>query len=175
MDEKQAEYLVAQYADLLLRIGYTWLGDMDDAKDVCQEVLIRLLENPRDFPDPGQERAWVIRLGVNACKNWRRSAWLRRRAPLEEGLALASEDALPEEGGLLSQVMALPPQVPGGHLPALLRGVRGPGDRGSAGAIPRPGEHPSEAGEGKTAAYAGRYGVCVTDLRATGRSWTGCA
>ena len=56
MDEKQAEYLVAQYADLLLRIGYTWLGDMDDAKDVCQEVLIRLLENPRDFPDPGQER-----------------------------------------------------------------------------------------------------------------------
>ena len=96
MDEKQAEYLVAQYADLLLRIGYTWLGDMDDAKDVCQEVLIRLLENPRDFPDPGQERAWVIRLGVNACKNWRRSAWLRRRAPLEEGL--------------LSQVMALPPK-----------------------------------------------------------------
>ena len=29
---------------------------------------------------------------------------------LEEGLALASEDALPEEGGLLSQVMALPPK-----------------------------------------------------------------
>ena len=39
---------------------------------------IRLLENPRDFPDPGQERAWVIRLGVNACKNWRRSAWLQQ-------------------------------------------------------------------------------------------------
>ena len=108
MEEERAEYLVAQYADLLLRIGYTWLGDMDDAKDVCQEVLIRLLENPRDFPDPGQERAWVIRLGVNACKNWRKSARFRHRVPLDEGLALAVENPEPEDGGLLAQVMALP-------------------------------------------------------------------
>lgn len=108
MDEDRAEYLVEQYADLLVRIGYTWLGDPDDAKDICQETLIRLLERPRDFPDRGQERAWVIRLAVNACKNWRRSAWLRRRAPLEAALKLAQEDWEPEEGALLSQVMALP-------------------------------------------------------------------
>ena len=30
-----------RYADAILRIGYTWLGDMDDAKDICQTVLIR--------------------------------------------------------------------------------------------------------------------------------------
>lgn len=107
MDEERAEYLVEQYADLLLRIGYTWLRDLDDAKDICQDVLIRLLEHPRDFPDRGQERAWVIRVAVNACKNWRRSAWLRRRAPLEAALKLAQEDREPEEG-LLPQVMALP-------------------------------------------------------------------
>lgn len=107
MDEERAEYLVEQYADLLLRIGFTWLGDLDDAKDICQTVLIKLLEDPRAFPDRGQERAWVVRLAVNACKNWRKSAWFRRRAPLEEGLHLAVET--PEPGGLLEQVMALPP------------------------------------------------------------------
>ena len=107
MDDERAEYLVGQYADLLLRIGLTWLGDLDDAKDICQTVLIKLLEDPRTFPDRGQERAWVIRLAVNACKNWRKSAWFRRRAPLEEGLDLAVET--PEPGGLLEQVMALPP------------------------------------------------------------------
>ena len=79
MDDARAEYLVGQYADLLLRIGLTWLGDLDDAKDICQTVLIKLLEDPRTFPDRGQERAWVIRLAVNACKNWRKSAWFRRR------------------------------------------------------------------------------------------------
>ena len=106
MDEERAEYLVERYADLLVRIGYTWLGDLDDAKDICQTVLIKLLEDPRQFPDRGQERAWAVRLAINECKNWRRSAWLRHRAPLDQGLALAAEP--PEEGGLLEQVQALP-------------------------------------------------------------------
>lgn len=86
MDGTRAEELVERYADAILRIGYTWLGDMDDAKDICQTVLIKLVEEGRRFPDLGQERAWVVRLSVNACKNWKKSAWFRRRAPLEEGL-----------------------------------------------------------------------------------------
>ena len=42
--DERAEYLVERYADLLLRIGKTWLGDMDDAKDICQTVLIKMLD-----------------------------------------------------------------------------------------------------------------------------------
>ena len=96
MDEERAEYLVAHYADLLLRIGYTWLGNTDDAQDICQTVLIRLLEDPRSFPDSGQERAWVIRLAVNACKNWKRTAWFRHRVPLDDSLQLTVQ--MPEPG-----------------------------------------------------------------------------
>ena len=59
MDGTRAEELVERYADAILRIGYTWLGDMDDAKDICQTVLIKLVEEGRRFPDLGQERAWV--------------------------------------------------------------------------------------------------------------------
>ena len=106
MTEERAEYLVERYADLLLRIGKTWLGDMDDAKDICQTVLIKLLENPREFPEERQERAWVVRMAVNECKNWRRTAWFRHRAPLDEGVQLAAEE--PEEGGLLELVQTLP-------------------------------------------------------------------
>lgn len=108
-DEARAEYLVDTYADLLLRIGRTWLGSLDDAKDICQIVLIKLLEHPRDFPDRGQERAWVVRLAVNECKNWKKTAWFMHRAPLEDGLRLAVENPEPEEGGLLALVDALPP------------------------------------------------------------------
>ena len=106
MTEERAEYLVERYADLLLRIGKTWLGDMDDAKDICQTVLIKLLEDPRAFPEERQERAWVVRVAVNECKNWRRTAWFRHRAPLDEGVQLAAEE--PEEGGLLELVQTLP-------------------------------------------------------------------
>jgi len=108
MNEERAEVLVARYADLLLRVGKTWLGDLDDAKDICQTVLIKLLEDPRDFPDEAQERAWVIRVAVNECKNWKKSAWFRRRVPLDEGLELAVEDPEPEDGSLLAQVQSLP-------------------------------------------------------------------
>ena len=108
MSEERAEVLVALYADLLIRIGRTWLGDMDDAKDVCQTILIKLLEDPREFPNEGQERAWVIRAAVNECKNWRKTAWFRRRVPLDEGLELAVEDPEPEEGSLLAAVQTLP-------------------------------------------------------------------
>lgn len=109
MDEERAEYLVSRYADLLVRIGYTWLGDMDDAQDICQTVLLRLLEDTRTFPDSGQERAWVIRLAVNACKNWKKTAWFRHRAPLEDGLQLTVQMPDLEEGSLLEQVQRLPP------------------------------------------------------------------
>ena len=45
VESQRAEYLVHTYADAILRIGHTWLGDMDDAKDICQTVLIGLLED----------------------------------------------------------------------------------------------------------------------------------
>lgn len=108
MDKERAEYLVERYADTILRIGYTWLGDLDDAKDICQTVLIRLLEDGRTLPDQRQERAWVVRVTINQCKNWKKSAWFRRRVPLEQAAELRVE--APEEGedSLLAQVDKLP-------------------------------------------------------------------
>lgn len=108
MDDQRAEYLVEQYSDMILRLGYSWLGDMDDAMDICQEVLLKLLTDQRAFPDQGQERAWVVRLAVNQCKNWKKSAWFRHRAPLEEGLHLAVEAPEPEADTLLEQIRRLP-------------------------------------------------------------------
>lgn len=108
MEEERAEYLVEQYSDMILRLGYSWLGDMDDAMDICQEVLLKLLTDERTFPDQGQERAWVVRLAINQCKNWKKSAWFRHRAPLEDGLHLVAETPEPEDGSLLEKLRRLP-------------------------------------------------------------------
>ena len=110
MEEQRARELVDRYADAIIRLGYTWLGDLDDAKDICQEVLLKLLADGRTFPDRGQARAWVVRVAINQCKNWKKSAWFRRRAPLEEGLHLSVEAPEPEDGSLLEQVNRLPPK-----------------------------------------------------------------
>ena len=110
MEDHRAEYLVEQYSDMILRLGFSWLGDMDDAMDICQEVLLKLLTDQRTFPDQGQERAWLVRLAINQCKNWKKSAWFQHRAPLEEGLHLAVEAPEPEDGPLLEQIRRLPPK-----------------------------------------------------------------
>lgn len=106
MEEERARQLVEDYSDMLLRIGYTWLGDLDDAKDVCQAALIRAWQADRTFPSAQEERSWLIRVVINLCKDWKKSAWVRRRVDLDEGMAL--QISPPEEGGVLELVQALP-------------------------------------------------------------------
>lgn len=175
MDEAQAEYLVTRYADLLIRIGRTWLEDLDDAKDICQIVLIKLLEHPRAFPDKGQERAWVIRIAVNECKNWKKSAWFRRRAP--PGRGPGPDDGKPGAGGKrpLGAGHGAARQIPAGDFPAVLRGVRGEGNRRAAGPVSGAGEHPFTARKGQITNHVGRYGICTMISTPTERSWTACA
>ena len=71
-------------------------------------VLLKLLEHPRVFPDEGQERAWVIRMAVNVCKNLKKSAWFRRTVGLEEGLHLTVQVPPEEESEVLPLVQRLP-------------------------------------------------------------------
>lgn len=74
-ERRRAERLVNAYADLILRVAYTYLGSRADAEDVCQEVLMRLLRRKEPFQSTEHERAWVVRVTANLCKDL-----LRRRA-----------------------------------------------------------------------------------------------
>lgn len=100
--------MVTQWADTVLRIGYTWTGSAQDAQDISQTALLKLLTSPRRFPEPEQERAWVIRVTINCCKDWKKSAWNRRRVPLESVQEPAVHLPEPEDTPVLRAVQALP-------------------------------------------------------------------
>ena len=68
-DPQQAERLANTYADAILRLSYTYLKSTHDAQDVCQTVFLRLLSEPRSFESPQHERAYVLRMAANACKD----------------------------------------------------------------------------------------------------------
>ncbi|WP_417228732.1 sigma-70 family RNA polymerase sigma factor [Thermophilibacter sp.] len=74
-EKRRAERLVNTYADLILRVAYTYLGSRADAEDVCQETLLRLLRRREPFESAEHERAWVVRMTANLCRDL-----LRRRA-----------------------------------------------------------------------------------------------
>ncbi|WP_338112696.1 sigma-70 family RNA polymerase sigma factor [Oscillibacter valericigenes] len=85
-----------RWSDTVLRIAWTWTGSVHDARDICQTVLLKLLTSPRRFDEERLERAWVVRVTVNCCKDWKKSAWVRRRLPLEAAAHAAVH--LPEVG-----------------------------------------------------------------------------
>lgn len=65
----EPERLVRAYSDLILRLSYTYLRSTAEAEDICQDVLIKLIGRGQPFRNKEHERAWVIRVTANACKD----------------------------------------------------------------------------------------------------------
>lgn len=108
LEAREAERLVDTYADLILRLSYTYLNHTQDAQDICQTVFLKLLEKAPAFQSPEHEKAWIIRTTANACKDLLKSHWRKTTAPLEAAAAVPAPQA--EEGSLLAAVNQLPPQ-----------------------------------------------------------------
>ena len=107
-ENERARELVDRYADTILRLSYTYLKNTHDAQDICQDVLVKLLAEPRTFESPDHERAWVLRVTANACKDLLKSAWRKRTCGLDESLEVPAPEA--EDGTVLAAVNALPPR-----------------------------------------------------------------
>lgn len=108
LEAREAERLVDTYADLILRLSYTYLNHTQDAQDICQTVFLKLLEKAPAFQSPEHEKAWIIRTTANACKDLLKSHWRKTSVPLEAAAAVPAPQ--PEEGSLLAAVNLLPPQ-----------------------------------------------------------------
>lgn len=71
------EELYNRYANDVLRMCYFYLGDRQRAEDVCQDVFVRLLTNTPTLQE-GREKAWLLKVAVNRCRDLWRGAWLKR-------------------------------------------------------------------------------------------------
>lgn len=94
IDEK-----IDRYKGMLFGIAYLRLEHRQDAEDAVQETFYRYLLHlraGRNFADEEHEKAWLIKVMINCCRKYRRSAWVRHRSaePLEDQL-----DNLPARGG----------------------------------------------------------------------------
>ena len=108
LTRQEAERLVNTYADLNLRLSYTYLSHTHDAQDICQTVFLKLIERRPAFASSEHEKAWIIRTAVNLCKDHLKSGW--RRATVALDAAEAVPAPAEEEGSLLSAVNLLPPK-----------------------------------------------------------------
>ena len=104
MDRTLFLQLAAEHKDTVYRVALNMLGSAQDADDVVQETLIRLLERKEPFESAAHAKNWLIRVAMNQSRSVLRSPWRRRRAELTAAQASAPD----EERRLLAAVMALP-------------------------------------------------------------------
>lgn len=69
--------LYTSYADDVLRVAYFYLGDRQKAEDVTQDVFVRLLTRTPEI-EPGHEKAWLLKVALNRCRDLWRAAWVKR-------------------------------------------------------------------------------------------------
>ncbi len=98
------EALVTEYEKQLYRAALAILGNIAEAQDIVQEVFIKLYEFSGDFNSKEHQKAWLLRVTFNLCKNKLRSSWWKKSAPLLDTIPAKDE----EQHDLLEYVISLP-------------------------------------------------------------------
>ena len=100
------EKVVMEYGDMLFRVCMVLLCNEQDAQDAVQDTFCSYMEHAAGFRNREHEKAWLIRVAINSCKDHLKSLFRRRTVSLEE---LGEKEAfLPEHSQVLDAVLALP-------------------------------------------------------------------
>ena len=105
--EWEANRAIERYADLVRRVCMIHLKNQADTEDIFQTVLLKYVTGTTEFESEEHEKAWFIRVTVNACKDLLRSFFRSRTVSLEE--LLEQPEQIPEDHReVLDAVLALP-------------------------------------------------------------------
>lgn len=66
---KDVEEAVMKYSDMLYKICIVILCNEQDVQDAIQETFCRYLEKKPVFRDAEHEKAWLIRVATNLCRD----------------------------------------------------------------------------------------------------------
>ena len=107
--EAEVNRALELYADTVRRICFMYLKNDADVEDVFQEVFLKYLLHPSSFESDAHEKAWLIRVAINVCKDVLKSFFRRRVRSLEE-INTEPFYMQEEEKELLEVVLQLPPK-----------------------------------------------------------------
>lgn len=95
--------LYREYKQSVYRLALTWLRSVSEAEDVTQETFLRLVEWGHCV-QPGKEKAWLMKVTANLCRDRLRARKRQAEEPLSEQLPGMN----PEHSEVLEAVLQLP-------------------------------------------------------------------
>ena len=87
--EKRLKRWIETYSDAILRTCFLYLSDQAQAEDALQDTWVKAWLHMSEYERKNvqNEKAWLMRIAINICKDYRRTAWFRhmdRRKALDE-------------------------------------------------------------------------------------------
>lgn len=80
----EIEALIREYGNDVLRTAYMYVKDIHTAEDIFQEVFIKVNQKLSTFVGSSSIKTWIIKITINACKDYLKSAYKRRVVPMME-------------------------------------------------------------------------------------------
>lgn len=105
--EQEVNRAIERYADTVRRICMLHLKNRADTEDIFQTVFLKYLLHTAPFADDEHEKAWLIRVTINACRDLLRSFFRSRTVPLDVVAEQAAE-LPPDHREVLDAVLSLP-------------------------------------------------------------------
>lgn len=108
--DMQLEHLMDTYGSQIVRVCYAYLKDVALAEDAAQDTFVKAYRHLGQSPEAEHEKAWLMRIASNTCKDYLKTAWFRKvdRSITPEDLADQAAQGHSDERILLDDVLQLP-------------------------------------------------------------------
>lgn len=83
-DVMALEELIYRYDKMVLRLAMKYTGNSDDAKDIYQEVFLRVYKNLSGFQFKSEFSTWLFRIATNLCISFKRKHSRSNQLSLDE-------------------------------------------------------------------------------------------
>ena len=105
--ESEVNRAIENYADMVRRLCMVHLKNYADTEDIFQTVFLKYATSSVVFESRAHEKAWLIRVTVNACRDLIKSFFRSRTVPLD-ALAELPASLTPDNREVLEAVLSLP-------------------------------------------------------------------
>ena len=106
--EQEAQRAIAKYADTVRRICMVHLKNYHDTEYIFQTVFLKYVLSSDVFENEDHEKAWFIRVTINACTDLLRSFFRRHTVSIDEIEEPSDSGNLSEDSAVRSAVLSLP-------------------------------------------------------------------
>jgi len=106
MVSQNIEEIYERNYDMMYRVGFSYLKNAEDTKDIISDIILKLLQKKINFESAEHEKAWILRAVINQCKNYLKH-WRRKNESIDDYIHLESENSV-EENEMVKIIMELP-------------------------------------------------------------------